>query len=496
VQRVSKRLRSGAALLTIVSLAAACSSRDESTTASAAPETAPTTESADTTQTTAASNTTDAPAATEPEPTDVPTTDAPTTDAPTTDAPAEAGSGDFGSLQGICGPGDASGATARGITDTEITVGVTADPGNPIIPGLGAEFFDAGKAFTDWCNAAGGINGRKIVVNDHDAGLFNVGAAMIEACETDFMLVGNGNALDDVGVDPRLGCELAQIPAYQVSPQANASGLQVQPLPAPIDEWFVGGYEAVSTKYPGIIDATGILGSNQPSQERNNLGPAAAIEGLGGTVVDIQRVPGIPDNWRPFAEAQKAAGVNLLIPGAAAIGFMGTYGQAMNNAGFAPTAMMLDGTAYDQTNYEATAAADLPPFYLYLQFWPAELADQNPATAQAIEMLQAANPSGEYNFSYVQGLNAWILWATAASACGSDLTAQCVLTQAAQQTDWTAGGLVPPSDLSLDELHMNECFLIVRAEPDRWVYEEEMTAPNTEAFNCSPDNVAAVEGVG
>lgn len=491
MHRVSKRLKTGVVLLTIVSLAASCSSRDEAASTSGVSDTTPSSGSSETTSASAAPATADAPDSTEPEASDTPTTDTPTTDTPTSDA--SSGDGDFGTLQNVCGPGDASGATARGVTDTEIVVGVTADPSNPIIPGLGAEFFDAGRAFADWCNEAGGINGRTIVVNEHDAGLFNVGGAMIEACETDFMLVGNGNALDDAGVLSRLGCELAQIPAYQVSVSANEAGLQVQPLPAPVDEWFSGGYEAIAAKYPGIIDATGILGSDQPSQERNNVGPAAAIEGLGGTVLDIQRVPGIPDNWRPFAEAQKNAGVDFLIPGAAAIGYLGTYAQAMNNAGFAPTAMMLDGTAYDAANYEATAEADLPPFYLYLQFWPSELADRSPATSQAIQMLEAANPDGEYNFSYVQGLNAWLLWATAATACGSDLTAECVLEQAAQQSEWTAGGLVPPSDLSLDRLHMNECFLIVRAEPDGWVYEEEMTAPNTEAFNCSPDNVAAID---
>jgi len=64
---------------------------------------------------------------------------------------------------------------------------------------LEQEFFDTADAFSKWCNAAGGINGRKIVVDKWDAKLFNVGQAFTNACQKDFMLVGNGNAFDDAG---------------------------------------------------------------------------------------------------------------------------------------------------------------------------------------------------------------------------------------------------------------------------------------------------------
>src|SRR5689334_11126122 len=40
-----------------------------------------------------------------------------------------AGPGDFGTLKKVCGPGDAKGATERGVTDTQIRIAVTADPG-------------------------------------------------------------------------------------------------------------------------------------------------------------------------------------------------------------------------------------------------------------------------------------------------------------------------------------------------------------------------------
>ena len=93
--------------------------------------------------------------------------------------------GDFGDLKKICGPGNAKGATARGVTDSDIRIGVSADPGNVSAPGLGQEFFDVGEAFTKWCNAAGGINGRKIVLDKYDAKLFEAAAQIVSACQKD-----------------------------------------------------------------------------------------------------------------------------------------------------------------------------------------------------------------------------------------------------------------------------------------------------------------------
>ena len=79
------------------------------------------------------------------------------------------GVGDFGDLAAVCGPGSAKGATEQGVTDSQIVVGTISDAGNTIIPGLNQELFDAADAFVGWCNEAGGILGRRIVLNKRDA---------------------------------------------------------------------------------------------------------------------------------------------------------------------------------------------------------------------------------------------------------------------------------------------------------------------------------------
>src|SRR4051794_34347940 len=134
-----------------------------------------------------------------------------------TTAKAVAAAGDFGDLKAVCGPGDAKGATEKGVTDTEIQVSTFSDPGATVQPGLNQELFETSDAFTKWCNAAGGILGRKIVDHKQDAKLFEAAARMAEACTTDFMSVGGGIVFDDQTTDARVACGLAEVPAYITS---------------------------------------------------------------------------------------------------------------------------------------------------------------------------------------------------------------------------------------------------------------------------------------
>src|SRR5688500_14922196 len=58
-------------------------------------------------------------------------------------APAAGGDGTFGDLEDVCGPGDASGDTAQGVTGDSIKVGTISDPGFVARQGLNQELFDA-----------------------------------------------------------------------------------------------------------------------------------------------------------------------------------------------------------------------------------------------------------------------------------------------------------------------------------------------------------------
>ena len=174
----------------------------------------------------------------------------------TTSAAGAAGPGDFGTLKDVCGPGKNTTSPDQGVTPTAIDVATSADPGFAGRPGLDQELFDAGDVFVDWCNAAGGIHGRKIVLHKYDAAVLNFDAQVQKACQTDFFLVGNGNVLDDTGQQTRLKCVMPEIPTYMVSLQGRDSDLTVQPVPNRSTQYAVSPYNYVAQKFPDAAQWT------------------------------------------------------------------------------------------------------------------------------------------------------------------------------------------------------------------------------------------------
>lgn len=94
---------------------------------------------------------------------------------------------------GSGGAKEALTATDVGVTATEIRIGVIADTGSALAPGLFQGSVEAVNAWAEWMNEKnGGLAGRKIVVDTYDSGLDANKArnAIIEACSKDFAIVG------------------------------------------------------------------------------------------------------------------------------------------------------------------------------------------------------------------------------------------------------------------------------------------------------------------
>ena len=86
---------------------------------------------------------------------------------------AASNSGEWPGVGKICEAGAGGASTVRGVSSNSIHIAVFNDQSNTEVPGLEKEFVQFANAFADWCNAAGGINGRHIVIDNRDAALFN-----------------------------------------------------------------------------------------------------------------------------------------------------------------------------------------------------------------------------------------------------------------------------------------------------------------------------------
>ena len=94
-----------------------------------------------------------------------------------------------------------------GITDKVIRLAVVADVDNAVVPGLFQSAVDTVKAWATTVNKAGGIAGRKVVIDFIDSRLSADDArnAVIQACQKDFAMVGS-EALFLSNVDDMTAC--------------------------------------------------------------------------------------------------------------------------------------------------------------------------------------------------------------------------------------------------------------------------------------------------
>lgn len=415
--------------------------------------------------------------------------------APTT-APAGAAAGEFGDLGAVCGPapeGATLEATDVGITADSIQIGTIADPGFSGRPGLNQDIFDSAEAFTKWCNEAGGISGRKIVLKQRDAKLTEYQARMIEACDQgDFMLVGGGGVFDDQGQPERLSCSLPNIPAFVTNPQAIGADLVVAPLPNDFQTLPVGDMRWLAEQYPEATKKVGLLVAGVAVTMTVAERTKEAMRELGWEVVYEEKYNAAGEaSWRGYAEGLKSSGARALVWFADPGNLAGVL-KAMAEIEYHPDFVRGVGNLYDPLLLaEAGQAAD----NLFIQgthypFLDAELAAENPATMQYLEIIDEYDPGGKVANLGLAGFSAWLLFARAASECGADLTRDCVWEHASQIEEWTGGGLHARQDLTANR--SSECFVEIEATDGEFRIVD--VGANEGIFHCAEENVVDLRG--
>lgn len=397
----------------------------------------------------------------------------------------------------ICGSGSGGSSTARGVSSKSINIATFSDPGNTVQPGLNVEFFQAAGAFAKWCNAAGGINGRTVVVHNRDAALFNAAQVTNQACQQDFMSVGGGMALDQPSVSVRVGCGLGQITGFTVSDASVNSALQVNPEGTNNSIVSAGWYGALAKKYPKAIKYYGTGGQNNASILEPEKKWQTAAEAQGYRTVDFQEPPLSVTDWKPYVEQAQSKGVQALQPSDDAD--ITPYVQAMNTVGYNPAFMLLTTQFYESSTAKAAAQAQFPTTYTAIQNWPFELASKSPGLQQLQGIMHKYAAGDTVDWSDEIAFNSWILFAKSATACGANVTVSCVLKNAAAQKNWTGGGLAAPvAQLAMSDNNPipSACFILMTVKPNKFVYNTAVTQPNSGIWNCDPKGLIHLTSTG
>ncbi len=402
--------------------------------------------------------------------------------------------GDFGSLKAVCGPGPGGNATSGvGLTPTDISLGTISDPGSSIRPGLNQEIFNASEVFVSWCNSLGGINGHTIKLDKLDAQLFQHKQRIVDACQNDFALVGGGGVFDDAGQDERVKCLLPQFPAFLTTDLARSSDLTVQEVPTPIDSLNIGTLRWLRTKFP---DATkvAILTGSVPSL----IGLAKELtevstRDLSAEVVYNQQYNSTGEaTWVPFAQALKSSGAQAVI-------FIGEptdfakLAQAFDLTSYTPTWVYPSTNIYDKDLLDLAGAA-LHNVYVPAATVPFEAAGQPTPGGKAmqdyLDLAKQYLPDADVQAVLaVHSFSAWLLFATAAKACGANVDRKCVYENAKKITTWDGGGLTAPSNPNGGK--GTACSAVIQASAQGFKPINE--GANTDGtWFCDPANVVAV----
>jgi hypothetical protein len=411
-----------------------------------------------------------------------------------TTAAAGGGAGDFGDLEGVCGPNEGGGAVTntdpaetQGVSEDTIVLGTVSDPGFEGRPGLNQEIFDTGTAFVEWCNEAGGINGKQLELNLHDAAITEYQPVMADACRTDFAEIGSGAVQDNFWPDAGAACDLIDIAGFSVTTaKAGLAGRDaleartVQPVPNAGDRFQVGSFLTVDEIDPDAAARSGIVYGDLDTLIAQKDKTIDALEQIGHTFVHEAAYNILGEaNWAPFAQALADDDVQFLHFVGEGENFAQLV-QAMAEIDYRPEITLLETNLYDQNWIDAAGPAADGNFVRTV-FWPFEEAADNPATQQYLDLLTASN--GKIALLGAQSMSSWLLFATAARDCDrdDDLTRSCVLEHAATTEDWTGGGLHAPTEPGSNE--PTPCSIVLEVQDGAFT----RYAPD-EGYDCGEDS--------
>src|SRR3954468_14692519 len=168
-----------------------------------------------------------------------------------------------GVLAAACSSGGSSstssgGGKAPGVTPGTITVGTAADLSG-VVPGLFAGAVTGTKAYADYINSKGGVNGKKIVVSSADTGTNCIGAKQAAQQLTGKVLafVGSFSVFDACSgaIWQQNGAPVFMLPLTQ---QVKDLPNLYSPSPSPAG-FYTGPARYISSKHPGAIHKLAML---------------------------------------------------------------------------------------------------------------------------------------------------------------------------------------------------------------------------------------------
>lgn len=380
-------------------------------------------------------------------------------------------------------------ASDVGITPTEIRIGVIADTGSSLAPGLFQGSVDGVQAWAKYMNEKeGGLAGRKIVIDAYDSALDANKArnAIIEACQKNFAIIGT-SALFVNNVDDLVGCKDAKgaatgLPDFPFTTTEVAH--QCSPVSYPINPSTLdcATKDAKPQSYRGALGATNYylkkFGKNAlhglflyPSDlksAKNSQIPAFTAQQEAGIKQDATfdvSARAQQSAYTPFVQSMKDSQSTYARHGGNEAGMIALMKEAKLQGVNTVKVWDCSLQCYDK---DILATPETEGLYVWTSFLPFDETKSNPMLNNFIKYIGADKADGFSTQAWASGVQFRDVVNSVVEAEGNNgLTRAALLAAAPDLGDFDADGMLAPRDAGARV--PSECYVLNQVKGGKFV---------------------------
>jgi ABC-type branched-subunit amino acid transport system substrate-binding protein len=390
----------------------------------------------------------------------------------TGDTGAATGTGGTGAAAAACAPGTNT-ASDTGVTPTEVRI-ATASDASGVQAGLFKSTHYAVQAFAAMVNSQGGLCGRAIKALPLDtraeSGANN--AAVSQACQEDFALVGSMSAFDNGGASTGESCGIPDLTAITVN-GARAEAKNVYPIyPIRPDKLAIGTANYIKAKYGNdVIKHAAMFYLNAGVTKSNALQRVKAYEGVGFHFTYIQEVQILEANYSGFVQKMKENHIRYVNMVANYQGIQNLL-DAMDQQDWYPTVRDWDSVAYSP-NFVVRDGKPFAPADGSLVFLNTALIEEaagNPEMQLYIKWLGRVAPTAKPDYFGLYAWSAGRLFQKVATEVGRNLTRKAFLAAVQKIHSWDGNGMHAAHDIG--NKIMSPCFTYLEIKASRFIRKD------------------------
>ena len=343
------------------------------------------------------------------------------------------------------------------------------------------------QAYVDYVNSTGGVNGRKLVLNDADDGFTGASnkQATQNAVQNDFATVGNFSLEDSFG-----GAVLATNPGFPDVSQVLDNATNKLPnvySPIPLaDGWASGPMTYYANKFKSDKSKAGAFLANSPSAAQTWSGEKYVAEQAGFTFVSEQTYATTQTDFNQQVIAMKNAGVKIVFMDQMPGNYAASVFKALAQQNYHPQVLLGAATYSNQLVSQSGGAANVDGSYLSQNLALYLGADESsvPAVGTFLQWVQKASPGFNPDLFTAYGWLSADLFVQGLKNAGSNPSRGSLLQALSKVTSFNGSGFNAPSNPSAKT--PPHCYLIATVTNGQFVRSPDNppTSGSTGGFRC------------